>query len=214
LLIEGRTRVLVEKSLRDLLAAFASSDPTPGGGSAAATASAMGASLLMMVSGLTKSRSGTDEDRRELDAARSELSRIQKELTAAVDADTAAYDAVVAAYRLPKATESDQAARKAAIQHALRTATDVPLSVARLSGEALQQARRVAQHGHKAAASDVGVAVALLAAGLHGARLNAEINVGSIADAGYKDSVASELERLAGSAAASADAAHAALSVR
>jgi formiminotetrahydrofolate cyclodeaminase len=206
--------VLVEKSLRDLLAAFASSDPTPGGGSAAATASAIGASLLMMVSGLAKTRTGTSEDRSELDAARAELSRIQSELAAAIDADTAAYDAVVAAYRLPKATEADQTARKTAIQHALRTATDVPLKVARLSGDALQQALRVAKHGHKAAASDVGVAVALLAAGFHGARLNAEINVGSIADAGYKEMAATELERLTRSAAASAEAAQAALSDR
>jgi formiminotetrahydrofolate cyclodeaminase len=46
--------MLADKSVRDLLAAFSSSDPTPGGGSASALASATGASLLMMVAGLTK----------------------------------------------------------------------------------------------------------------------------------------------------------------
>ena len=206
--------MLVDKSFRDLLAAFASSDATPGGGSAAATASAIGASLLMMVSGLPKTRTGTDDDRRELDAARTRLSRIQAQLTDAVDADTAAYDAVVAAYRLPKTNDAEQAARKAAIQLALRKATDVPLSVARLSADGLDEARHVAAYGHQAAASDVGVAVALLAAGLHGARLNVEINVGSIADATYKEQVAAEIDRLARSAAVLAEEAQASLSNR
>ena len=50
---------LTDKSVRDLLSAFSSSDPTPGGGSAAALASAVGASLLLMVTGLPKTRSGS-----------------------------------------------------------------------------------------------------------------------------------------------------------
>jgi formiminotetrahydrofolate cyclodeaminase len=45
---------LTDKSVRDLLSAFSSSDPTPGGGSGAALASAVGASLLLMVTGLPK----------------------------------------------------------------------------------------------------------------------------------------------------------------
>src|SRR5581483_7346117 len=163
---------------------------------------------------LPRTRAGTDEDRKELDAARTRLVGIQAQLADAIDADTAAYDAVVAAYRLPKTGDAEQAARKAAIQGALRKATDVPLSVARLSVDGLDEARRVAAHGHQAAASDVGVAVALLAAGLHGARLNVEINVGSIADAGYREQVAAEIERLARSAAALAGEAQASLSNR
>ena len=49
--------------LRDLLAAFASSDPTPGGIASRAAAS-VGASLLMMVAGLPQTRApNPDEDR-------------------------------------------------------------------------------------------------------------------------------------------------------
>ena len=107
-----------------------------------------------------------------------------------------------------------QAARKGAIQTALRGATDVPLSVAATSVEGLEQAVAIARHGHAAAASDVGVAVALLAAGLHGARLNAEINVGSIGDAEYRESVANAIEELTGRGAQLAQAAQAALSDR
>ncbi len=200
---------LIDRSVRDLLTAFSSSDPTPGGGSAAALSSAIGASLLMMVSGLPKTRTGSDDDRARLTAAGTVLVGLRDRLTEAVDADTAAYDLVVAAYKMPKASADEQSARKAAIQRALREATDVPLNVVRLSSAALVQAAAVAAHGHKAAGSDVGVAIALLRAGLRGARLNVEINIGSVADAEYTSAVTAEINRLAGESARAADEADA-----
>jgi formiminotetrahydrofolate cyclodeaminase len=206
--------LLVEKPLQDLLASFASPDPTPGGGSASAVAGALGAALLTMVAALPKTRNGSDEDRAALRTAAAALPQMQQQLTRAVDADTSAYDAVVAAYKQPKATDAEQAARRAAIQRALRTATDVPLGVMRVSAAALEQASIVAAHAHRAAASDVGVGVALLSAGLTGARLNVEINLGGLSDAAYKETTVAEVERLADSAARAADAANRSLADR
>lgn len=188
---------LIDLSTRDLLDAFSSSDPTPGGGSASALASAVGASLLVMVAGLPKTRSNSEEDRTALAAAAAALTGLRQQLTEAVDADAAAYDGVVAAYRLPKGNDAEKAARKDAIQRALRQATDVPLGVMRLSAEGLKHAAAVAAHGHAGASSDVGVAAALLRAGREGARLNVEINVGSIADDAYAAAVRAELAALA-----------------
>jgi methenyltetrahydrofolate cyclohydrolase len=190
-------------SVRDLLARFSSSDPTPGGGSAAALASAVGASLLMMVAALPKTRSGSDEDRTALVDAAAALAPIRERLTAAIDHDTAAYDAVVAAYRMPKGTADEQSARKAAIQHALQEATEVPLGVMRASADALHHARGIAAHGNRSASSDVGVAIALLRAGACGARLNVDVNVGSVTNAAYAERVRAE----AGDAWAAATAA-------
>ncbi len=133
---------LTDQSIRNLLTAFSSADPTPGGGSASALASAVGASLLMMVAGLPKTRTGSDEDRAALASAASALADIRQTLTGAIDADTAAYDRVVAAYKRPKASADEQAARAAAIQQALRGATDVPLGVLRLSAAALRSLDR------------------------------------------------------------------------
>jgi len=200
--------MLTNTSVHDFLAALASSAPTPGGGSASALASTMGASLLMMVAALPKTRSGSDEDRTALAAVSAALIGVQQQLTEAVDADSLAYDAVTAAYKLPKGSDVEQAARKAAVQRAMRGATDVPLGVMRLSVIALKQAPAVARHGHRGAASDAGVAVALLAAGARGARLNVEINLGSLADRSYVEAVKEEIDRLsdeAGDAARAAD---------
>ncbi len=189
--------MLADKSARELLNAFASSAPTPGGGSAAALASAVGASLLQMVASLPKTRSNTDDDRAALAAASSALIGIRAQLTDAIDADSGAYDQVVAAYKLAKSSAAEQSARKSAIQRALRAATDVPLGVMRLSADALKQARTVEDHGHSGASSDVGVATALLRAGLHGAELNVAINLGGIEDAAYASAVKAEVARLA-----------------
>jgi len=196
---------LADFPVRDLLARFSASDPTPGGGSASALASAIGASLLMMVAALPKTRSGSAEDRAALAGAAEKLSAIRDRLTAAVDEDTAAYDAVVAAYKLPKATPDEQAVRKAAIQRALQTATEVPLGVVRLSADALAHAAAIAAHGHRGAASDVGVAIALLRAGAEGARLNVDINVGSLADAAYADQVRRDCAAASRASASAAD---------
>jgi len=203
--------VLTDKTARDLLAAFSSSDPTPGGGSAAALASAIGAALLMMVASLPKTRTGSEEEQTTLASAAGALGVIRDRLTSAVDADSAAYDQVVAAFRLPKASADEQFARRDAVDRALHTATDVPLDVVRLSARALHEAERVAAGGNRSAASDVGVAIALLRAGLHGARLNVDINLSGIKDEAYVSHVREEVDRQSQAAEASAAAAERAL---
>jgi formiminotetrahydrofolate cyclodeaminase len=192
--------MLVDKTVRDLIAAFSSPDPTPGGGSASALASAVGASLLMMVASLPKTRTGADEEKAALASAVAALTDIRDRLVAAIDADSAAYDQVVAAFRLPRAGADEQLARRAAVDGALRAATEVPLDVVRLSAQALEHAGLVAANGNRSAASDVGVAVAVLRAGLQGARLNVEINLSGIKDESYVTSVRETMNRSSGAA--------------
>jgi methenyltetrahydrofolate cyclohydrolase len=185
--------MLVDKSVAQILDAFASSDPTPGGGSAAALAGAVGAALLLMVARMPKTRTAAETDRPPLDAAVAALQPIAGELRALIDRDTAAYDAVVAAYRLPKGTEQEKAARKDAIQAGMRGAIDAPLAVMRASRTALRHAAAVETHGNPNAASDVTVATALLRAAVEGARANVEINLGSVPDEGYVGQVRREI---------------------
>lgn len=204
--------MLVDKSVSELLRAFSSTEPTPGGGSASALASAVGASLLIMVAGLPRTRTNAPEERTALHDASNEIGALRERLAAAIDADTAAYDRVVTAYRMPKASGDEQAARQAAIQTALRSATDVPLDVMRWSAQALEHAVTIARHGLPSAASDVGVGVALLKAGATGARLNVEINIGSVKDSSYADAVQSETRQLSDAIQRSGAAVSAAMS--
>jgi formiminotetrahydrofolate cyclodeaminase len=201
--------MLTDQRVRDLLAAFSAPDPTPGGGSASALASATGASLLLMVSGLPKTRSGSDADRLALAASAAALDPLRRDLTDAVDADAAAYDQVVAAFKLPRNGDQEQRARRQGIEQATIAATEVPLSVMRLSVAALAVAKTVAAHGNRSAASDVGVAIALLRAGLHGACLNVDVNLSVLKDHPMLESLRADAARLAAEgsrAAAEADA--------
>jgi len=185
---------LTERRVDDLLQAFRSPDPTPGGGSAAALAGALGASLLAMVAGLPKSRAATEEDAERLQAAGRRCAAIAGDLTTLVDRDSEAYDLVVGAYRQPKGTDEEKAARSAAIQQAMRAAIAAPLDVMRACAAAAEQGVVVAALGNPSASSDVRVGFELLGAGLRGAKLNVEINLGSVKDAAYVETVRRDVE--------------------
>ncbi len=195
--------MLVDRTVRDVLAAFASPAPAPGGGSASALAGALGASLLLMVARMTKTRDGTDADRAALAEAAAALVETAAQLTTAVDEDAVAYEQVVAAYRLPKDSGAAQA-RQEAIQRALVTAIDVPLRVMRLAAGTLRHGETVAAHGYRAAASDVGVGAALLGVAVHGARLNVDVNLDGVSDESYVAAVKRERDEMAMQADASA----------
>ena len=170
---------LLSLSTTDLLDRFGSQDPTPGGGSAAALAGALAASLVEMVAGLPKTRTGAPDEREKLDAAKASAGQAGARLRQLVDLDTDAYNAVTAAYRLPKASDEEKAARTAAIAAAMRQATDVPLETCERSAEVLRAAAQALAHGNPNAASDVRTAMALCRAALDAGAENVRANVSS-----------------------------------
>jgi formiminotetrahydrofolate cyclodeaminase len=196
----------------EFLDALASAEPTPGGGTAAALAGAMGASLLMMVAGLTRSRNGAEDERVALSEARAALASVRERLSALADTDTDAFNQVMAAYRLAKATDEEKAARTDAIQLALKAATSAPLDTLRAAAEALRLGRVVAQHGNRNAVSDIGVGVGLLVAAVEGAKANVMINAGSLQDEAFKASAVKDVETLGAQATDNAGAARTELS--
>lgn len=168
--------------LSELLDALASDSPTPGGGTAAALAGAMGAALAQMVAALTLSKekyAAVHGLIRPIDEAaafaRTQLLRLARE-------DSDAYDAVVAARRLPKETDAQKEARGDAIALANRRAAEVPMRTARTAVGLLALLPDLAEHGNPNAVSDVGSAALLLDAAAEGALLNVGINLAGIAD--------------------------------
>lgn len=187
---------LITMAVVDFLDALASNEPVPGGGSASALAGAIGASLLIMVAGLPKTRTGSPEETADLAEAAARLRPLRDTLAALVDQDTDAYNAVLAAMRLPKVTEAEQHARRQTIEAAMREATDVPLETMRACQQALRGAGIVADKGNRNAASDTGVAVELLLAALRGAAMNVDVNLKSLTDAALVERVTAERNEL------------------
>jgi formiminotetrahydrofolate cyclodeaminase len=187
---------LSDRRLTDLLSAFQSSEPTPGGGSASALAGAIGASLLAMVAGLPRPRAVSAEETGRLAEAGARCAAIASRLAGLMDRDSEAYDLVVAAFRLPKDSDDAKAARGLQIQNALRAATETPLEVMRACGEAIEQGTIVAGLGNRSASSDVQVGLELLGAGLRGAQLNVEANLPGIKDGAFAAAARDEAVRL------------------
>lgn len=168
---------LSAQSVDDLLDRLSSSDPVPGGGSAAALAGAVGASLVSMVAALTVGRDAyvqVEDEAREIGAAAAAL---RDELVALAEEDSNAYQGYMDARRLPRQTDAERSARKLAMADAARQSADVPLRTALVAVRALELARRIAPIGNRNAISDAGVAALLAAAAVRGAILNVRINL-------------------------------------
>ena len=200
-----------EMAVADLLDAFASTEAVPGGGSAAALAGALGVSLLLMVAGMTKTKSGAPEETADLADAAARLRPLRETLGELVERDSEAYRAVMIALKLPKTSDQETATRTRAIDQAMRIATDAPLDTMRACQQALAGSVTVARNGNRNASSDVGVAIELLLAALRGARLNVDLNLKGLADASYVNDVTTECDALQRDASADAERARAEL---
>jgi formiminotetrahydrofolate cyclodeaminase len=181
---------------------LASSQPTPGGGSAAAVMGAMGAALVSMVANLTVGKKKYAEVEPQVKQVLAQSEQLRAKLTAALQEDVAAFDTVMAAYGLPKDTDEQKAARSAAIQAALEEATEAPLHCARLAHQVLPLTLRIAEIGNVNIISDAGVAVLAVQAALRSAVLNVFVNAAAIEDKSFAQPRMDEAERLMAEGAA------------
>jgi formiminotetrahydrofolate cyclodeaminase len=179
--------------LTALLDRVAAPEPTPGGGSVAAIAGAFGAALAQMVAGLPRTRHNNDEERSVLASLHAPLGDLRERLLVLADDDTAAFDRLMTALRLPKASDEDKAARRAAIQAATREATTVPLQTAVACARALDLVVTVAALGNPSASSDLLVAMGMLRAGAEGAAANVRTNLESLDDEAFRSDAATRI---------------------
>lgn len=193
----GDQTQLTDLPVHDLLERLGSSDPVPGGGSAAALSGAMGAALVAMVAELTIGRPDYTEHEAVIRHLRFDALDRRAQLLDLAEQDAAAYEAVVRARRMPKGSDPEREARTAALRQAMVAAADVPLRAAVVAAEVLDLAQRIAPIGNRNAVSDAGVAALLAAAAIRGALLNVRINLPYLADDdALRASAPAELARL------------------
>ncbi|MFO7478710.1 MAG: cyclodeaminase/cyclohydrolase family protein [Methyloceanibacter sp.] len=201
------TAQIKDNKIEEFLDALASQAATPGGGGAAAIIGAMGAALVSMVCNLTigkKKYAEVETDMKDV-LVKAEALRVQ--LTGMIEDDAKAFDKVMGAYGMPKETDADKAARDAAIQEALKLATDVPLACARAARDVIDLAERASAKGNLNVISDAGVGVLAAYAALRSAALNVWTNARLINDKTFAEAKLKELnELLAGAEAATEQA--------
>ena len=179
---------------------LAAATPTPGGGSAAAHAGAMGAALVAMVARLTIGKKKYAEVEAQMKEILNQAERLRFELTAAVEEDSAAFEGVMAAFKLPKGTPGQENVRTQAIEKATLRAAQVPLTVAQKSVLVMALAERVVALGNLNAISDGASASAMAHAALTSAGYNVRINLAGLADKTAGQPLLSQLHTLEGKA--------------
>ncbi len=178
------------------LTEVAASTAAPGGGSVAAYAGALGAALAEMVAGLTIGKKKYAEVEAEMQAIRVQAGELRKELTNAVDDDASAFEAVMGAFKLPKETEEQQTARKAAIQMAIINAAHVPLHTVQDAVKVMELAGMLVKDANLNAISDAMSGAAMARAAITAAGYNVRINLNSLADKSAGEKMLKELKEL------------------
>jgi methenyltetrahydrofolate cyclohydrolase len=156
-------------------------DTSTGGGTASAIAGALAAALVAMVSRLS-----AGPDAAEPVANYEDIAQAGNALAAALlegaDEDTQAFASVRAAYRLPKGSEVEVVARRAAIQSGLINAARVPLRNAQHCAQVSALVGWLEGRANPRVTSDLQCAAYLARAGLQGCLANVDINLPSIKD--------------------------------
>ncbi len=163
----------------------ASESPAPGGGSIAAYAGALGASLATMVANLSSHKRGWDERWAFFSEWAEKGQAIKDELIYLVDEDTRAFNRIMDAFGLPKSNDAEKAARHAAIQEASKYAMEIPARVMQRSFDAFELIQAMAQEGNPNSVSDAGVGALCARAAVYGAYLNVRINAAGVEDKEY-----------------------------
>ncbi|GAB4031264.1 MAG: hypothetical protein Fur0012_08240 [Elusimicrobiota bacterium] len=173
--------------------ALSNTDPTPGGGSAAAISGAMGCGLAQMAMGITaRGKNISEETRQSLLALSEKINRVKMEIQGCVAEDSASFDNFMKALKIPK--ESPE--RKTEMQKALIYAARVPLKTASLCVQAAEMIKPAGSEIKRDVMSDYKSAFYLLAAGARCALENVFINAKSIEDEGLKNSLIKEAENI------------------
>ncbi len=190
-----KTGKVAMQSLEQYLTVLASAEPAPGGGAAVGVTGAQAAALLSMVVNVTGDSPGAlllpqrNQTLKTLDDSR-------KRFLELADEDASAFTKVLAAYKLAKATDPEKAKRDAAIQAALKEATEVPLATMRLFDALFALAATIIPTAKKTVVSDAAIAVLLADAGLRAAHFNVRINLKTLKDVSFGNATKTEVKAL------------------
>ena len=188
--------MLTDLTVKEFLNKVAGSDPVPGGGSIAALNGAVASALAAMVANLTIGKKKYEEVQNDMQAIAPKAEGEKDIFTTDIDRDSEAYDRVFSCFKMPKDTDEQKAARSAAIQEATKYAAQVPMEVALRAYALMPLIAEVALKGNQNAVTDACVAMMSARNAVLGALLNVRINLGSLKDKDFANSMQAEADEL------------------
>ncbi|MEZ4873895.1 MAG: cyclodeaminase/cyclohydrolase family protein [Flavobacteriaceae bacterium] len=106
-----------------------------------------------------------------------------------VDEDTNAFNKIIDGFRMPKGSEEEIEARKAAIEAATKYATEIPFQVMETSYQSMEVAQAMLKDGLQSSLSDAGVGILCARAAVVGAYFNVRINAKDIKDRAFAEEI-------------------------
>lgn len=186
----------LDESVRKYLDDLSARLPAPGGGSASALAAATGVGLLAMAANFTLGKKGYESCQEKIKIILEKLGAARLKLQELIDLDVEAYGRISKVYGLPKNTVKERIYRDEQVQAALKEAMLVPLDIFNICGEMIEAADSLADIANKNLISDVGCGALFLGAAMKSAKLNVDINLKSIKDAGFVSKTRSGMEQV------------------
>jgi glutamate formiminotransferase/formiminotetrahydrofolate cyclodeaminase len=173
---------------------LASPSPAPGGGSVAAVAGALAASLVSMVSLLTIGKEKYRGRWDEMNEVLGKSERLRIIFLKLADEDTESFNEYMAALKMRKNTDERVAARKKALEAASKRAAEVPLSTLEHCVETAALAARACVIGNRGSSSDAGSAALLAKAAGNAAAYNVRINLPGVHDGVFVNETKKKLD--------------------
>ena len=187
---------LVSMTVKGFADETASDSPAPGGGSIAALAGVLGASLGTMVANLSASKRGWEDRVGEFSPWAEKGQKLKDELLFLVDEDTRAFDGIMNAFGLPKDNAEQVTARKKAIEDASKYATEIPFRTMQAAFNCIPLLQEMANNGNQNSLSDVGVGAICIKTAVRGAWLNVLINAKGLTDQVWAKTIVNQARTL------------------
>lgn len=179
----------IEKFLREL----SSDAPSPGGGSTAALVAALASSLNSMVYSLTVNKKSfeklSNEKKEEMIKFEEKATKFTQLAQSFMEKDRMDFTALMQSFKLPKDTEEEKAIRSKIIKEKTFKAMESPLDLAKECLDFYENISFAVEFGNKNLISDAGVAAILLHSAIESAILNVKINLNSLRNEEYAESV-------------------------
>jgi glutamate formiminotransferase/formiminotetrahydrofolate cyclodeaminase len=188
-MLDEESSKLVDMTVKAFADETASESPAPGGGSIAAYAGVLGASLGTMVANLSSHKRGWDDKWEYYSDWAEKGQDLKDQLLFLVDEDTQAFNKIMEAFRLPNSNDAEKAERSEAIQEATKYAIEIPFKVMEVSFNTFDMLEAMAKDGLKASISDAGVGALCILTAIKGAFLNVKINLGGLKDQTFKTQI-------------------------
>jgi formiminotetrahydrofolate cyclodeaminase len=177
-------------TIREFLAAANSSEPVPGGGSAAALAGALASSMGQMVMNLTIGKEKYKQFEPECKAVLASLEKAQAMMLELIKEDIAAFSEFTEARKLDKSDPQ----RPDKMAQAIQTCIAVPMEISAVALAMLDNMDSIKEKSNSFLLSDLGVGAELAGATVNCALFNVKANLSSVKGDGEKDKIRAQIQ--------------------